>query len=82
MEEEDFEMLNFCVCKENDVLAKPGSWIGCRDIYVEGSVRDLFILEGDLLEAAAFVGHFRVSFADFCGKNRQEHSKVLWFLPL
>lgn len=60
MEEEDFEVLDLRVGKQNNVFAKVRAWLCSSHIHSERSLVDCFILESNLLEAASFVSCFRI----------------------
>ena len=74
MEEENFEMLDLGVGKQDDILAEVGSRLACGHIDVEGCVRDGLILELYFLEALALVGASRVVSANLGCKYRQKRS--------
>ena len=77
MEVEDLEVLNLSVGEKDDILAHLALRVCRRDVYVESCLADLLVLEGDLLEAAAFVSHLWVSLADLRRKDWQEHHKAV-----
>ena len=64
VEKENFEVLDFGVRKQNDILAEVGPRFACGHIDVKGRIRDGLILELNFLEALTLVGASRVGSAD------------------
>ena len=59
-EEEDLWMRNLGVGEKDGIAAEQGFRFGSRNKDLELRIRKLGVLEGNLLEAFAFVGCFRV----------------------
>jgi len=74
VEVEDLEVLDLSVREEDDILAHLALGVCCRDVHVESCFADLLVLEGNLLEAAALVGHLGVRLTDLSSKDWEEHT--------
>jgi len=64
MEIEDLEMLDFCICEQDRVVAYGLFWLSCGDKNIEFGLVNRFILEGYLFEASSLKRSLWVGRAD------------------